>query len=172
MTVDGVSRYFANNVGLGLDADVAVDAARGQVFTGFAMYLWSVLRVIAFGNWPYAMQISLNNTVITRPITLITVSNGVRAGGGFLLTPQADLSDGVFDICYAERLSKLRLLWLLPKTFNGTHTHDPAVTLTRADRLRISVPGGSAAHIDGEILCQAGQNFEFTLLPQALRVWA
>ena len=171
VSVDGFSRYFGNNLGLGFDAEVAVDVAQNQRFDGFAMYLWSVLRVLARGRWPYDMIIGLNGSQNSQPVTLILISNGRRAGGGFLLTPEAKLDDGLFDICYAGSLTKPQLLWLLPKTFNGSHIHHPQVVMARTNQINITVDRGVAAHVDGEILSRSGQVFEVRLLPKALEVW-
>lgn len=171
VTVDGQTRFFANNVGLGLDAEVAIDTLNTIWLRGFAMYLWSAFRVIAFGKWPYTMTLSWDDIHLTRSITLITIANGPRAGGGFLLTPNAKMNDGWFDICYADALPKHRVVGLLPKTLNGTHITHPAITITRTKQLKISLETGVPAHIDGEILCQAGQEFEFEILPNTLRVW-
>lgn len=172
VTVDGQTRFFANNVGLGLDAEVAIDTLNTTWLRGFAMYLWSAFRVIAFGKWPYTMTLSWDDLHLTQSITLITIANGPRAGGGFLLTPNAKMNDGWFDICYADALSKYHVVGLLPKTLNGTHIHHPAITITRTKHLKISLERGVPAHIDGEILCQAGREFEFEILPNTLLVWA
>ncbi|MFQ5576560.1 MAG: diacylglycerol/lipid kinase family protein [Anaerolineae bacterium] len=170
--VDGQSRYFANNVGLGFDGEVAVDQQTVRRLHGFLMYLWSVFRVLAVGRWPYDMTTHWNNTQRDRPVTLITVANGVRSGGGFLLTPAAQLDDGLLDICCAGKLSRLGVLKLLPKTFDGSHVYDRAITMAAAPTVRVSVAAGVPAHIDGEILCRQGRQFEFEALPGALTVWA
>ena len=104
-------------------------------------------------------------------MTDLTVANGRRAGGGFYLTPDAEMDDGLFDICYASELSMLSLLNLLPKTLKGTHIHHPAVTMARTDKVEVVVESGIPGHIDGEILCIAGHCFEFEVLPNALRIW-
>ena len=171
VTVDDRPRIFVNSVGLGFDAEVAVDANRTRFFRGFAMYLWSVFRVLKFGRWPYCAEFSFNDKSYHQPITLLTVANGVRAGGGFYLTPNAEIDDGLLDICYAPQLSRLSLLNLLPKTLNGTHIHHRAITMGRSTRVEVLVADGIPAHIDGEILCVDGRRFEFEILPKALRVW-
>jgi diacylglycerol kinase family enzyme len=128
--------------------------------------------VLAFGKWPYLTQFSLNGESHQHPITLLTVANGVRAGGGFYLTPEARLDDGLFDICYASQLTRLRLLHLLPKTLKGTHIHHQAVTMARSSKVELFAETGIPGHIDGEILCVDGRHFVFEILPSALRVWA
>jgi diacylglycerol kinase family enzyme len=135
------------------------------------MYLWSVFRILAFGQWPYPAQFSFNGQSHQHPLTLLTVANGVRSGGGFYLTPNAKIDDGLFDICYVPQLSKLSVLNLLPKTLNGSHIHHPAVTIARSDKVEVLIEKGIPGHIDGEILCAKGRRFDFEILPEALQVW-
>jgi YegS/Rv2252/BmrU family lipid kinase len=172
VTVDNKPHVFVNCVGLGLDAEVALTTPKTKLMRGFPMYLGSVLWVIAFGGWPYQAKFSFNAGHYQQSITLITVANGQRSGGGFFLTPDAKLDDGLLDICYASKLSKFQALSLLPKTLKGTHIHHQAVTLSRSNKIEISVAAGIPGHIDGEILCVSGQHFSFEILPRVLRVWA
>jgi diacylglycerol kinase (ATP) len=171
VTVDGQARFFVNGVGMGLDAEVTVDTKRPSVLRGFAMYLSSVFRVIASGRWPYLAQFSFNDQSRHQLIILLAIGNGPRSGGGFLLTPQARLDDGLFDICYAAALSRFNVLKLLPKSLHGTHIYDSAITIAQTTRLEVVVEAGVPAHVDGEILCINGRHFEFEILPQALQVW-
>lgn len=171
VSVDGQTRFFANVIGLGLDAEVALDTKKAKLLRGFFMYLWSAFRVVAFGKWPYQAQFSLNGQQHQVAVTLFTVANGVRAGGGFRLTPNAKLDDGLLDICYALELSRLGVLNLLPKALRGTHIYHQSVTLDRSNKVEVAVEKGIPGHIDGEILCVDGQHFEFEVLPEALRVW-
>jgi len=172
VTVDGKSLFFANNVGLGLDAEVALTTRKSRILRGFLMYLGSALWAVAFGKWPYQARFSFNNEQHEQTITLFTVANGQRSGGGFFFTPEAKLDDGLFDICYASSLSRFEVLNLLPKTLKGTHIHHQAVTLRRSNKIQIFVEAGIPGHIDGEILCILGRRFTFEILPKALRVWA
>jgi len=172
VTVDGKPHFFVYNVGLGLDAEVALTTRKTRILRGFLMYLGSALWVVAFGRWPYQAKFSFNNTQHEQTITLFTVANGQRSGGGFFFTPEAKLDDGLLDICYASRLSRLGVLNLLPKTFKGTHIHHQAVILRQSNKVDIFVEAGIPGHIDGEILCILGRHFTFEILPKALRVWA
>ncbi len=171
VTVDGQPRLCSNGTGIGFDGEVVADLQKGRYLHGFLMYLWSVLRVLMFGRWPYKMTLRFNNARINQEITLITVANGTRAGGGFLLTPNAKLDDGLMDICYANALSKAGVLNLLPRTFNGSHIHQKTITMATTPSIAITVEKGAPAHIDGEVLCTAGREFVFELLPRRLSVW-
>jgi len=171
VTVDGIARYFVNIVGLGLDAEVAQDTQRTTWLRGFPRYLLSVLRVLIAGQWPYPTKFCYNGRQHQQPLVLMAVGNGTRAGGGFLLTPDAKMDDGLFDICHATQMSRLRLLNLLPKVLKGAHIYHPLVTMARSDVVDVVVEVGIPGHIDGEILCGAGRQFKFEILPNALRVW-
>ncbi len=172
VTVDGLPWFFDNGVGVGFDGEVVVDLQESRSLQGFLMYLWSVFRVLFKGRWPFEMEISIDGQTVRQPITLITVANGLRAGGGFLLTPDAKPDDGKLDICYANGLSKLGVLNLLPRTINGSHVRQKTVTIATGTRIKIVVPASAPAHIDGEVLTAHGETFIFEILPKALQVWA
>ncbi len=171
VTVDGTARYFVNIVGLGLDAEVAQDTQPTTWLRGFPRYLLSVFRVLIAGQWPYPTEFSYNGQQRQQRLVLLAVGNGTRAGGGFLLTPDAKMDDGLFDICHASQMSRLRLLSLLPKTLKGRHIYHPLVTMARSDLVEVLVEAGIPGHIDGETLCVAGHRFKFEILPGVLRVW-
>ncbi len=171
VTVDGTPRFFGNNVGIGFDGEVVVDLSQGRRLSGFLMYLWAVFRVLFMGHWPLEMEITIDGNRFRQPVTLITVANGTRSGGGFLLTPTAKLDDGALDVCYAGGLSKMGVLNLLPRTINGSHIRQKSITLTTGRKVEITVPDGAPAHVDGEVLCERGRVFKIEVLANQLTVW-
>lgn len=171
VTVDGEPQFFGNNVGIGFDGEVVVDLQNGRSLQGFLMYLWSVFRVLFNGRWPFEIASTVDGVTTQHTVTLITVANGTRTGGGFLLTPAAKQDDGLLDICYAGKLSKLGVLNLLPRTINGSHVRQKSVTIATTKNISIRVPAGSPAHIDGEVLTADGHLFDIEILPLALHVW-
>lgn len=172
-TVDGQPRIFDNSVGIGYDADVALETRKMKRLRGFLMYLWAVFRVLAAnGRWPYPMRITVDGQPLPhRAVTLITVANGPRAGGGFYLTPDAQPDDGLLDVCVADRLGRLGILQLLPHAMKGTHIDKKPVTMLRARHVLIEGDRGLPGHVDGEILCTEARRIEFEILPGRLKVW-
>jgi diacylglycerol kinase family enzyme len=104
-------------------------------------------------------------------VTLITVANGPRAGGGFLLTPDAQPDDGLLDVCVADQLGRLGILGLLPHAMRGTHKGKKPVTMLQARHVLIEGKRGLPGHVDGEVLCTQGHRIEFEILPGRLQVW-
>ena len=58
-------------------------------------------------------------------------------GGDMRIAPDADRSDGLFDVCYVGRISKLRLAWHFRRIYTGTHVGLRVVTMRRCRSVRI-----------------------------------
>jgi YegS/Rv2252/BmrU family lipid kinase len=173
VTADGESRYFNNTVGLGFDADVLLETRRLKLGRGFMLYLLGLLRVLASdGRWPYPVTVTLDGQMLPqRAVTLVTVCNGRRVGGGFYLTPAAQPDDGLFDVIVADQLGRLRLATFITRVMRGTHVTAKPVHLHRGRHLLVESERGMPGHGDGEVLCTAGRRVEFELLPGRLKVW-
>lgn len=172
VTVDGEPHIFDNSVGIGYDADVALETRKMKKLRGFIMYLWAVFRVLATNKWPYPMRIAVDGQPLPhQAVTLITVANGPRAGGGFLLTPDAKPDDGLLDVCVADQLGRLGILQLLPHAMKGTHKGRKAVTMLQGRHVLIEAKREVPGHMDGEVLCTQGRRIEFEILPGLLKVW-
>jgi diacylglycerol kinase (ATP) len=80
------------------------------------------------------------------------------------------MDDGLFDICLADEMTRLRILSFLPKTMQGTHIYEPEVTMGHATRVVVTSEEDLVAHVDGEILCTAAHRVEMEIIPRSLRV--
>jgi len=169
--VDGVpNRYFGNGVGIGFDAQVALESTRIRGLHGFPMYFYALLRTLALHYQPPTLTIDDGHRVYTRQALLAAISNGRRYAGGFLLTPQARVDDGFLNLCLANTMSRLKILSFLPKVMRGTHIYEPEVTMGLVTRVVVSSEDNLVAHVDGEILCTAAHRLEVQVIPHSLRV--
>jgi YegS/Rv2252/BmrU family lipid kinase len=173
VTADGESRIYNYGVGIGFDADVLLETRKMKRLSGFPMYLWAVMRGLAANaKWPYPVRITVDGQPLPhQAVTLVTVANGPRAGGGFLLAPDARPDDGLLDVCVADQLGRLGILGLLPHTMKGTHKGKKPVTMLRGRHVLIESEHGVPGHMDGEVLCTQGHRLEFEILPDRLEVW-
>jgi diacylglycerol kinase family enzyme len=102
---------------------------------------------------------------------MVSVMNGRRMGGGFMMAPDGEPSDGLLDLCIARQVSRLGVFGLVPHFMRGTQATQEAITTGRTNRLIVSVSEGTLpAHADGETLCTAGQKLEISLIPQQIQV--
>ncbi len=169
-----VRRYFANNAGVGLEASVTVESRHIKRLSGSLLYLAAALRALRGYRTPWAdIAWETDNgdaASLAKPITLISIGNSMRAGGGFRLTPDALLDDGMFDAAIADALSRRRVLMLLPLALFGKHTGDPAVRMLRCRRLRMRFEEPLPVHLDGEVVCTDAVEVEAEIEPGRLEL--
>jgi diacylglycerol kinase (ATP) len=103
---------------------------------------------------------------------LVEIGNGFSVGGGFLLTPDARVDDGLLDVCLIDRTSTRRIVRLLPTAFTGDHVHAPEVTMREARRVTIRSASPLPVQADGEVLTVNARALDVAVLPGALRVLA
>ena len=164
-------RYFGNGVGIGFDAVVNVQAARYTRLRGFAVYLIAVLRTLLFYYRAPLTRIELDDGTIEQPTLMVSVMNGRRMGGGFLMAPHSAPDDGLFDLCIAAKMNQLQMLSFVPRFMRGTQVGRPRITMARSRRVRVTIVGGTqVVHADGETLCMDADQLEFEVLPARLRV--
>lgn len=164
-------RYFGNGVGVGFDAVVGFEALKVPQLSGFVSYLFAALKTIFLYYKAPKLRVDFNDESIVQNSLLVSVMNGRRLGGGFWTAPKGICDDGLFDICIAGSVSKLRILTLIPRFMNGTQEGHPAIRMARARRVQVTALDGSLpAHSDGETLCEAGQQLTLEILPKFLEL--
>ncbi len=164
-------RYFGNGIGIGFDAAVNVVASRLRRLRGFLVYLIAVLRTLIFYYRAPVTRIELDDQTLELPALMISVMNGRRMGGGFLMTPFSRPDDGLFDLCIGGRMSQLEMLSFVPRFMKGTQVGDPRVTMARSRRVRVTVrDGAQVVHADGETLALEVQELDLEVIPQGLEV--
>ena len=168
----GRSRYFCNGVGIGFDGTVAREVHKITWAGGFTKYLIGLARTFILYYKAPPTTIRYSDKEIFDDIMMLTVSNGKRHGGGFVITPEATLDDGNLDLCIVPRLGRLSILQLIPKFLKGVHVGDPRVQMDRGQRVIVEVPEGLATHLDGEIFADAARRLDIEVLPRRLTIIA
>ena len=72
-------------------------------------------------------------------------------GGGFMLCPDADSTDGMLDVCVASNLTALQALPIFPLALKGKHKGHRGIHMYRAKKIRIIASKKLCIHTDGEI---------------------
>jgi diacylglycerol kinase (ATP) len=116
---------------------------------------------------PRHYEIFLDDQRISTDAMLIAVSNGRSYGGGMLVCPDANISDGLFDVMILRPVSKVEFLKVFPRVFAGTHLSHPAVEVLRSRTVRIE--SKAIAYADGERIGQLPISAE--CIRGALRSW-
>lgn len=160
--------WFANSLGLGFEAQVTIESRRIRRLSGFAVYLLAVVKALAKLRCP-DLVLRVDDREFRGRRLLVCVGNGPRVGGGFLLTPDADHTDGLFDLCIVDGMGSLRVLRTLPKAISGRHVSLPGITMTRGRTIEIDSSDGFAFHADGEVIDVARRRLHIEIRPAMLR---
>ena len=160
--------WFGGVLGAGFDAVVNARAQRMTWPRGQMRYNLAVMRELpVFRPIPYAVELD-GHRLETRAM-LVAVANTTSFGGGMRVCPDADVTDGLFDVMIVHALSIPSFLRVFPKVYSGTHTTHPAVEIHRARRVRLEA-SGIHSQADGETFADLPIDAE--VVPGALRVVA
>lgn len=164
-------RYFGNGVGIGFDAVVGFEAAKLNRLHGFLNYMVAALRTIFLYFHAPTMRIEYDGQVITQPALMVSIMNGRRMGGGFMMAPEALPYDGMLDLCIAGQVSRIGILRLIPRFMKGTQATHPRIKTANASKVRVvALDGVLPAHADGETICTDGRDLTVDLIKQPIKI--
>lgn len=167
MVPDG--RYFGNSLGIGFDAVVTIEAMKMKRLSGMASYLVAVLKTVFLYYKAPQVEILHGDQPLSLPALMVSIMNGRRQGGVFVMSPHAQNDDGLFDLCVVREVSKGRIFTLVPYFFSGAQFGQKEVQFLQADGVTVTaVEGVLPAHLDGEILCEDGTWLSVEMLPGQL----
>ena len=143
---------FTNIASCGISGRVDELVAAGPKWlTGKASYTYATLRALA--GWRHVgMRVRVDDEVVYegRAMTF-AVCNGRAFGGGMIIAPGADPSDGLLEVVGLGDMGVADVALNFPKIFSGTHLGAPKVIQAVGRRVEIeSTDAGVPLDIDGE----------------------
>jgi diacylglycerol kinase (ATP) len=169
----GRREYWDNTLGIGFDATVTIRSRKFTYLRGFLVYLLSVLQTIVLNHDAPLLTMISDRENWAEKTLMLTVCNGPREGGGFLIAPQAAPDDDVFNYAAVRKVSRLMMLRLLPEFMKGTHEGFKAIRTGKLRQASVQADAPLTIHTDGEIFAGFGVNVQklsIEILPGALQV--
>jgi len=170
----GRREYFDNTLGIGFDAVVTIRSHRLPVLRGFLMYFAAVLQTILLNHDPANVQYETDAEKWEEQVLMTTLLNAGREGGGFILSPDSNLTDGIMEYLTVRKVSRAMMFRLLPEFMRGTHRRfTKQIRMGTCRRLTMVSDRPMYIHADGEILTSFGSNLRkatFELIPGAIQV--
>jgi diacylglycerol kinase (ATP) len=167
-TSENRQRIFVNFAGLGFDADIV--RATTQTYKALgetASYLMGLFAtLLSYQNKP--VLITANGNTEERKIVTVLMGLGKYAGGGMMTTPNADPTDGLFDVLIVDNMTKSDLLCSLPRIYKGTHLTHPKVSVKRVKEIEVRSKLKICIQSDGDLIGEAPARF--SVLPSALNL--
>ena len=141
---------FLLMTGVGLDAYVAAKVRpRFKNAVGIASYYLAAAQCLL--SYPFAQfQVVTDRASVSA--TSCVVANAKGYGGDLVLTPGADMSDGILDILTLQTRSRLDYLKFLFSAWRGCPRRYPWVGSQRARAVKIEGPRGLWVQADGELV--------------------
>ena len=170
----GRREYFDNTLGIGFDAIVTIRSHRLPVLRGFLMYLTAVIQTILLDHNPAHVQIETDSETIEDYVLMTTLCNGGREGGGFMLSPDSKMTDGIMEYLLVRKVSRPMMFRLVPEFMSGTHRRfTKQIRMGACKKFVMSADRPLYIHADGEIFTSFGSNLRkvtFEILPGALKI--
>ena len=162
--------YFINVACTGVDAEVAnnIDKLRKTKIPTSQLYNASIIYTfVKFKNKTMKLHTDIKD--INSKYTILSICNGAYYGGGFNIAPKAELTDGLLDIYYAEKMSKIKMIPLLLKMKKGKHEGKRKIHKFRTNHIEIDFEEEITFNVDGEKV--TNNHFIIDILPKVLNVY-
>ena len=169
-TADRVS-YALNVAATGMDAAVGYNMVRFKRLPGVSgpmAYNLSLVKVF-LGKLGCRLTVELeteNGVVRTSGEYLFALcANGQYYGGGYRGAPNAQPNDGLLDFVLVEKMSRLRMLKLLPLYKKGLHGGRRGIHMWRGKSMTLQIDRPAPATLDGE--CFVTDRWRVSVQPNA-----
>ena len=162
----------ASTMGIGGETARRV-AAQGpfmRSLSGEVRFAAAALRSLA-GWRERRARVTVAEVTYEGKMNLAAVANGLYAGGGMILSPQAKINDGKLDVVTASGLGRVNIIRELGRIHKGGHIANPSVRVTQGTCARIETFNSQDAmpiEVDGNV--RGVTAVEFVVMPSALRV--
>jgi diacylglycerol kinase (ATP) len=163
-------RYFGNGIGIGFDARVAYKASHVRL-VGFWAYLYGALHTLAFNYHAYMTQVGLDSETLTDKLAMVSIMNGTRLGGGFMMAPDGKPDDGLFNLNIIHDVNRPTILYLITRFMKGSQYGHWAVKNIQSKKVHVkALEGELPTHGDGEVLSTDSKEITIELLPRQIEL--
>ena len=160
-------RPFFCTAGLGFDARVSQQFAQAGS-RGLSTYLRVTMQEYQTFE-PVPVVVETNGHTLRTDCYVLAFANASQYGNNAYIAPNADLRDGLLDMCLMDALPPWRALQVVLGMALGTLPRTGGAAYSRTSRATVRAAAPIGCHADGDYLGHATE-FEIDLLPLALEV--
>lgn len=172
-----VTRLFDVSAGIGFDAAVCEQALSSntknflnKIGLGKLTYGSIALRqLFKAEKVPCEITLDDNKTIQLKRFIFIAAMVHHYEGGGFKFAPNADLTDGKFDLVYAGNMPSAKMLLALPLSFIGHYFWIKGIGHHVVQKVSIKTGKPMWVHTDGEVSVKS-DHITFECLKQKLKM--
>ena len=163
-------KYFINVACFGIDADIgnADNYIHSSVIPKRYRYKLSLLSNFIKYE-PRSFEVDINNKTIKDYFTTIAVCNARYYGGGYKVSPNSSLTDGLLEVVLATKTNKYNMAKMITSMKNAFHLYYPQIKVIETDKLTIKSPKEISCNIDGEKL--TSNKFEIEIIKDGIDIY-
>ena len=164
-------RYFVNVACIGIDGDIADNAHEIMKKVKIPpTQIYNISIVYTFIKYKLKeLELKLNEFYKKDKFTLLAICNGRYYGGGFNIAPNAQLCDGLFDIYFVNKVSKLKIPFCFLKLIKGTHENLAIITKKQSEYVVINSAEEVVCNVDGESI--KGKKFKISVIRNGVKIY-
>ncbi len=167
-------RYFLNGMGFGFEPMVNFKAQDYKHLNGMLSYVAAFIHILFNPPKGYNLHVKIDDDEFDLTSQQFSSNNGRRMGSSFLMTPKAEIDDGLLDYMFTKKIYKgFGLIKMALKFFRGAMVSDSVnFGYGKAKRIELSAEKEVVvAHVDGEEFTRAGRHFEIEILESAVKLY-
>ncbi len=166
VTLGDWTLYAFNIVGWGLVTDILIHSERLRWIGENRYTVASALEVLK--GRKRSARLVLDGKETQDKFIFVLACNTKYTGKGMRMAPYADLSDGLIDVVIVRKASRMQLLRLLPKVFDGSHVHSPLLEYVQVKEFSLIPEVDETINVDGELLDRSPVHVK--MIPRAFEV--
>lgn len=167
-------RYFLNGMGFGFEPMVNFKAQSYKHLNGMISYLVAFMNILFNPPKGYSLELNIDGEVFSVKTQQLSVNNGRRMGSAFLMTPKAEINDGLLDIMFTKKIFKgLGLINLVIHFLRGAMVSDKInFEYRKAKHITIkALSNVVVSHIDGEEFTRKGKYFDIEIVEKGIKLF-
>lgn len=158
---------FFCTCGVGFDAHIGNKFAQSQS-RGFFSYIRETVAAF-FSYKPKKYKIKVDGEKLKTRAFLITVANAGQYGNDAYIAPQADITDGMLDLCILTPFPKHKAFHMGYRLFNRTMDQCSYIKVKKGQSITIKRKKKGEVHLDGEPAIM-GKKLIITIVEKGLKV--
>jgi diacylglycerol kinase (ATP) len=144
-------KVVLGSVYAGVDSLASELVNRAHWLPGSPQYPYAAVRALMTYQ-PTRYTLDVDGSSVSLEAYSVVIANSGYYGKGMHVAPSAVVDDGILDVVVIPKASRLKLVRLMPKVYDGSHAEVPEVHTFRGKSVTLSARDRVAAFGDGEPL--------------------
>ncbi len=153
VTANGITKYFVNNVGFGIDGDCCVVAEQNKAKGKKVNYTKIVIGLILGKFRKRKARVVVDGKEYNfKRVFLAATMNGRYYGGGMKSAPKQDRNSDKISLVVMTGISRVATLIKFTKIFTGEHVKYKNVTIIEGHDIEVEFDKPCGLQYDGEVI--------------------